>query len=364
MEDEVQKPEPGVKKAWPLFMSWVGSASALIGLFVTLAGGVTWLISHHRQETERQAKMALAEAQENQGEYPAAIQSYGDILKSDSSYRPALDQQLNAAMLWVENFSVLVREDQSATDLAAPALDQILAVLDSGLTRAKGSQAADVQAHLGWAHWLNQHIAEREFGSAAEQNFHAALASDPSNVYANAMLGNWMLQTGGNFNEAIQHFDTAVSTGKARPFVRKLQLGGLIYHETPGARAEMFKAANDMRKGSEQLDEDSKRRILAFCCDPAITDHAQLVESLSAVSGDQAWKTYRWLDDKQGQAPLTGTHLLVRDFIEANLLEISGKREESLQKYRLLQRQLPSQGSTMKKSVAGAIARLSHSQNT
>jgi tetratricopeptide (TPR) repeat protein len=364
MEDEVQKPEPGVKKAWPLFMSWVGSASALIGLFVTLAGGVTWLISHHRQETERQAKMALAEAQENQGEYPAAIQSYGDILKSDSSYRPALDQQLNAAMLWVENFSVLVREDQSATDLAAPALDQILAVLDSGLKRAKGSQAADVQAHVGWAHWLNQHIAEREFGSAAEQNFHAALASDPSNVYANAMLGNWMLQTGGNFNEAIQHFDTAVSTGKARPFVRKLQLGGLIYHETPGARAEMFKAANDMRKGSEQLDEDSKRRILAFCCDPAITDHAQLVESLSAVSGDQAWKTYLWLDDKQGKAPLGGSQLLVRDFIEANLLEISGKREESLQKYRLLQRQLPSQGSTMKKSVAGAIARLSHSQNS
>ena len=364
MKDEVQKPELVVKKAWPLFMSWVGSASALIGLLVTLAGGVTWFVGHHRHQAERQAKMALAEAQEKQGEYQASIQSYADILETDSFYRSARDQQLNTAMLWVENFSVLVPEDQSAAGLAAPALDKILAVLDSGLTRAKGSQAADVQAHLGWAHWLNQHIAEREFGSAAEQNLRAALALNPSNVYANAMLGNWMLQTGGNFAEAIQHFDIAISTGKVRPFVRRLQLGGLIYHDTIGARAELFKAANDMRRSSEPLDEENKRRILAFCCDPAITDHAKLVESLSAVSGDQAWKTYLWLDDRQEESPLDRTQLLVRDFIEANLLEISGRRQESLQKYRLLQRQLASQGSTMKNSVNAAIARLSHSQST
>jgi tetratricopeptide (TPR) repeat protein len=364
MEDQVQRPELSIKKAWPLFMSWVGSASALIGLFVTLVGGVTWFVGHHRHQAERRAKMALAQAQAKQGEYRASIQSYGDILESDSFYRPALDQQLNTAMLWVENFSVLVPEDQSAAGLAAPALDKILVILDSGLTRATGSQAADVQAHIGWAHWLNQHIAEREFGSAAEQNLRAALASNPSNVYANAMLGNWMLQTGGNFAVAIQHFDTAISTGEVRPFVRRLQLGGLIYHDAIGARAELFKAANDMRSGSEPLDEENKRRILAFCCDPAITDHAELVESLSAVPGDQAWETYLWLDDRQEESSLDRTPLLVHDFIEANLLEISGKRQESLKKYRLLQRQLTNQGSTMKTRVDAAIARLSHSQNT
>jgi tetratricopeptide (TPR) repeat protein len=342
----------------------VGSASALIGLFVTLAGGVTWFVSHHRHQAERQGKMALAQAQSKQGEYSASIQTYADILKTDSSYRPAIDQQLNTAMLWAENFSVLAREDQSAAGLAGPALDQIMVILDAGLTRAKGSQAADVQAHIGWTHWLNQHIAEREFGSAAEQNFRAALALSPSNVYANAMLGNWMLQTGGNFTEAIQHFDTAVSSGNVRPFVRRLQLGALIYHDTTGARAALFKAANDMRIGSEPLDEENKRRILTFCCDPAITDHAKLVESLSAVPVDQAWKTYLWLDDGQEEAPVERTRLLVRDFIEANLLEISGKRQESLQKFRILQHQLASQGSTMKKSVDAAIARLSHGQNT
>jgi tetratricopeptide (TPR) repeat protein len=359
MGEEIQKAESGAKRAWPRVMSWVGGTTALIGLFASLAGGVTWVINHHKQQREREARMALAQAQATQGEYQASVESYGDILKADATYRPALDQQLNVTMLWVENFGIPAREDQNAADLSAPALDQIFAILDSGLARTKGSRAADVQAHIGWAHWLNQHIAEREFGPAAERNLRAALVSDPSNVYANAMLGNWMLQTRGGFNEAIQHLNTAVSTGKARPFVRGLQIGGLIYLDTKGARAELIKAANDMRKAGEPLDEDDKRRILGFCCDPTVTDHAELVESLSAVPQDEAWKTYLWLDDVQGESGPERAHLEVREFIEANLLEISGKRQESLEKYRQLHRELLNRGSTMQESVDAAIARLS-----
>src|SRR5208337_4051971 len=138
-------------------------------------------------------------------------------------------------------------------DVSAPELDEIFRILDAGLTRAKGSQSADLQAHLGWAHWINQHIAEREFGPAAEQNLRAALLSDPSNVYANAMLGNWMLQNGENFSEAVHFLEVAASTGKERPFVRRLQLGGLINLDQPGARAELVKVANEMRISGEDL---------------------------------------------------------------------------------------------------------------
>lgn len=99
---------------------------------------------------------------------------------------------------------------------SAPALEKIMTILDAGPTRMGGSQAADVKAPIGWTHWLNQHIAQREFGPAAGQNLRAALASDPSNVYANAMLGNWLLQNRKSFTEAIRHLDVAVSTGKAQ----------------------------------------------------------------------------------------------------------------------------------------------------
>src|SRR5277367_5960288 len=168
--------------AGSLIMSWVGGATALIGLLGSLAGGVTWFVNHHRQQAARQAKMAVALTELNQQEYQAAVQSYGDILKDAPLNRPALDGQLSAAMLWVENFRVVAREEQNAADISAPALDQIMATLDAGLARTKGSQAADVQAHLGWAHWLNQHVAEREYGAAAEQNLRAALQLDNTNV--------------------------------------------------------------------------------------------------------------------------------------------------------------------------------------
>ena len=253
MADENSNVVAKVEKAWPSMMTFVGSATALIGLFASIAGGITWLVSHHRHSTERDTKMALAQAQVKQREYQAAVESYGAILKEDPLYRPAIDRQLDTAFLWDENFSVLIREGQNASDLAGPGLDELMSILDAGLARTKGTQLADVQAHIGWVHWLNQHIAEREFGNAAEQSFGAALATDPMNVYANAMLGNWELQNGRKFEDAIQHFDMAVETGKARPFVRSLQLGGLIHLESKGARREAVKAANDMRKSGESL---------------------------------------------------------------------------------------------------------------
>ena len=356
MGREIENAEQGVKRAWPLVISWVGGVSALIGLFASIAGGVTWFVSHHKQAVERQARMALAQAQARQGEYQASVQTLADILKSNALYRPALDQQLNTAMLWVEDFHVATRSDQNSAELAAPALDQILAILDFGLVRTKGSQAADVQAHIGWAHWLNQKIAEREFSSVAEQDLRSALTADPSNVYANGMLGNWMLQNGGSLTEAVQHFNVAVSTGKARPFVRALQLGGLIGLDEKGDRTELMKIANDMRKSNETIDNHYRKSILDTCFDPIITDHGELLECLSAVPPDEAWKTYLWLDNK----PRDGqSDSLVHDFVEANLFEITGKKQESLVKYRLLRQELNNGLGTMKNSVDAAITRLS-----
>jgi len=356
MEKDSQQAEPSARKPWPVFMGWVGNTTALIGLFASLAGGVAWFVNHHRQKEEYQAKIALAQAQAKQEEYQASLQTYAEILKADPLDRSALDLQLNTAMQWTEDFHAPDLEGKSPAEQAASALDEILPILDSGLSRAKGSQAADVQAHIGWAHWLNQHIAHREFGSAAEQNFRGALATDPSNVYANAMLGNWMLQKRASFTEAVQHLDIAVSTGKARPFVRELQLGGLIYLDQPGARAELIKAVDQMRTSNEPIDEGTKRRILAFCFDSAVRDHAELVESLSGVPPDESWKTYLWLDDNAEGSQFQAT---AHDFIHANVLELQGNRQEALDTYRLLARKLKNEPGPMKSSVDAAIARLS-----
>jgi tetratricopeptide (TPR) repeat protein len=354
----MQRQTPEKRNTVKLIMSWVGGITAVIGLVASLSGGLRWFENHHKQKTELAAQIALAQSQAAQGEYEASVRTYQGILKEDPLNEQAQEEQLNATMLWVENFHVLGRDDRNAAELAASQLDEIMPVLDAGLTRSKGSRAADVQAHLGWAHWLNWHIAEREFGPAAEQNLRGALKLDQSNVYANAMLGNWMLQTNGSFPEAISHFATAVATGKARPLVRSMQLGGLTNNDRHGARAELVKAVNDMRKNGEEIDDSEKRRILAFCYNPALTDQAELSESLSAVPQDEAWKTYLWLDDKPDDETNT-SQAVTREFINADLLEISGKRPESLAKYRLLQQELNSQPGTLKNRVDEAVKRLS-----
>ena len=240
---------------------------------------------------------------------------------------------------------------------AAIALDEIFPILDAGLTRSKGSpDTADIQAHIGWAHWLNQHIAEREFGTAAEDDLRTALGLDPTNVYANAMLGNLILLKGGSFSEGIQHLNSAVATGRDRPFVRKLQLGALIYLDQKGARAALVKAVADMRRSGEPLEESTKRRIFGFCFDPVTVDSSELNESLSAIPPDETWKTYLWLynmpEDTRGQQEVHRLHF--RKFARARW-----KRKESLEKYRLLQQQMTDQPGSFKNSVDAAIARQS-----
>jgi tetratricopeptide (TPR) repeat protein len=344
---------------WKTVMAWVGGASAILGLIGALTGWFHTFSNAHTQSAEVKALMATADGQSKQGEYEAAVKTYGQILKSDPVNSEVLDSQLNATMAWVDNFQVLVPEGQTATSAAGQQLDEIMPILDAGLARSKGTRAADVEAHLGWAHWLNWHVAEREYKATAEKDLRAAVELDKNNVYANAMLGNWMLQNHGNFAEAIGHLNTAVATGKDRPLVREMQIGGLLHDEVPGARAELFKAVDDMRKNNEPLDEETKHRILGWCCEAAMSSDAELKESLTAVPRDEAWKTYQWLDDAPAED--AKSKALTQEFIHARLLEFTGDGAGALAIYRALQQELKGTNMVIADNVDEAVKRLGKS---
>ena len=363
MSNEAAAPKTLSDRFWTFLMSWTGRVTAIAGLCATVAGGTTWVVTHHRQQQARAAQLALAQTQAAQGDYEASVETYAAILKADPLDRMAQDSELNVAMLWAENFNVFVPEGKSATEQAGRALDEMTPILESGLTRSAGGRAADVRAHLGWAHWLNQHIAEREFGDSAEQDFRAALAADPANVYANAMLGNWMLQNGGDFPTAVQHLRAAAATSKSRPFVRQLQIAGLAgRYDEAGTRAELVKVANAMRAGGEPLNPGDKRRVFGICCDVGETSHAELLESLSAVPPHDAWQTYLWLEGPGLTGSPDPLRELTHDFIQANLLEISGQSAQALEEYRALKQKLRAQpGASLNNAVDAAVKRLSHS---
>jgi tetratricopeptide (TPR) repeat protein len=260
------------------------------------------------------------------GEYEAAYRTGVQAVKVDPASESARNQEADAAMRWLEHYSIVGGEGTNIAEIAAGQLAEMLSVLDAAFSRIsdKGPRAADILAHIGWAHWLNQHIAEKEFGSLAEDSLRQAIRIDPSNVYANAMLGNWLLQKNSSFDEAMKCFSVALASGRERPLVRSMELGGLLYNDAPGAPIEVVKALNDMRKTNEKLEDRYRTRFLSVDFDPTDSDE-YFASLLTAVPPDDAWKTYLWLDTDGGRDP---THIK-RDFVRARVLELEGKNADA-----------------------------------
>ena len=317
----------------------LAAVAALLAILAFVAANLglgPWRASHERKLQITQL-LKTASTQLSESEYPSAFQSYQQTLAVDPTNQTALDGQVDSAMLWLQNFHVPTPEGQKSEDIAAPWLAQMKTVLEAGLARSNGKdkRAADIVAHMGWLHWMNEKIAFKEFGNA-QRYFVQALAIDSSNVYAHAFFGNWLLQTNGDSAQAIKHFESALATKTHRDFVRTMQLGGLYENDAPGMRAEFVRALNEVRVNNEPLDPNLRARV-SYLYSPTVSDANELRETLTAVPPDDAWKTFVWLnpvrpDDKEPP--------VLRDFIQASLAEISGDRAKALVEFKALDQML------------------------
>jgi hypothetical protein len=136
--------------------------------------------------------------------------------------------------------------------------------------------------------------------------------------------------------------------------VRTFELGGLIYLDHKGACAAQVRVANAMRKDGEPIDDGDKSRILGFCFSSTLHDREEWMESLTAVSPDEEWATYQWLDVN----PDADIGHMQRRFVEASLLEVSGNRAGALDKFQTLQKELANAPGSLKNQVDAAVHRL------
>jgi hypothetical protein len=342
----------------PLLWSAGVAVVTTAAIVASMTAGVgPWRGSRERRERIAQL-LQTAATQSRQTEYESAFDSFQQLLGLDPTNHAALDGQVDAAMLWLEHFHVLVGEGQRAEDLAGPPLARLKNVLEAGLARTRGedTRAADVLAHLGWAHWLNEKIAFKEFGGA-EPVFRQSLAIEPSNVYANAMMGNWLLQTHGDGAAAIRHFQTALAKGTQRPLVRSMQVGGLLHNDDPGMRAELIRVLNQMRANEEPLDAGTRSRA-RYVYDVTSAQGTEYHDVLTAVPPADNWKTYEWLSPG---APADAVERSRRDFVQASLEEFSGDRAAAATAFKSLLPSLKAQNMSyrMIDYAQAAIARLS-----
>jgi tetratricopeptide (TPR) repeat protein len=226
---------------------------ALAALVLLGAGG--WLgVSAY---LERSALAAQASALLRQGKlladganYAAAWEALERAGAIAQNSREVADAQEQLAMQWLRNASSL----QLPGGLKAIA-DKVGPVLSRGATGANTQRSADLLAHMGWADFLR--LRGGMSGLDPAQYYRRALAIDPDNVFAHALLGFDILVRGSrSLAEAKQHFDSALKSGRELEYARRIQIAGLLFYSNPEQEIECVRVANDIRSRREALPTD------------------------------------------------------------------------------------------------------------
>jgi tetratricopeptide (TPR) repeat protein len=346
----------------------IAAITAVIGLITGLSGLVGPLKGWWTVDRETKTMLAAAQRQAELGENSVAFDTYSEILKTKPNNQAALHGRVDVTLRLIEYFYVgSVRSNNRETDEGnqkkRALLDHISPVLEASLSSGKSYRDADVVAHLGWLNFLKMRV-ENEDG-IVEENLRRALQMEPGNVFANAMLGEWLLDTNSKMDEARPYFATALKSGKERTFVRERELRSMIYDDNAGVRAELIRVANDMRKNGEPISDEDRSRIHSYFV-PVVTDDAELREALTAVPPDEAMATYDWLaqsSSSSSNSDSTSYKSVEREFVLANLAEDTGKKNEALQQFKQLQQEinkLKMEGSVAER-VNAAVKRLSRS---
>ena len=333
-----QNTEP--KLSTKKLLVWVASASAVIGLIA----GVYNLYGPARDQfadsAETKAAIRQAQAQYDEADYPGALKAYSEILQKHPRNKTAGEGRLQAAMGRVRNYSVTAPEDDKGVALRADAeLSEIIRLLEPAAAGATGTRGSDVTAHLGWAHFLKFRIAQNDSFENTEPYLRKAHELDGLDVYANAMLGNWLLQTHrGRVHEGSAYLRTAVehSAKEKKSWARRFQLGALIHNDNPGAHRELAMVANEMRKSGERLNSAMKRDILLIYA-PAVTRLAELDEVLSVGPPEEMWATYSWLAD-DGESADAEWKKVKSQFNLARMQELAGRPQEARLQYEQIER--------------------------
>jgi hypothetical protein len=339
-QDHVQKEQPHTKA--DTFKKWLGLAAGVLSLGSATVG----VLKTQSNMTERGhvavEQLAAGRLQQKVGDYSHAWESFQRAAKAADGDGPIAtllggsgkeqaqvrQAQEDLAMEWLRNASATEGHP------FAEVVDKAVPVLSAAVGGAIGARKADILAHLGWAYYLKQREGDTQV--APLSSFRDAVAADPSNPYANAFWGRYLLWNHGRpwqtgpVPEAQQHFATALGSGRERALVRQLQLAALFGDSSDEAEAAWWQTVDEMRKGGEPVDAHTQREMVKKYFVAPNSDH-QIERLLGLVSPAEHVELTRWLL-QTGQLD-EGDTLAVRANM-AIALGAAGRPEEALAAWR------------------------------
>lgn len=292
--------------SWPArALKWIGVVTAVISLLLGIRQLTTWMSDVYSRQREADTLVEVARQQASRQDFPAAWASL-DRAAQVRAGEAVDDARVDIAFAWLQDarpgpgqrFAVI-------TDAVTPALDR-------ALVSAQGERRAELLAHLGWVTFLR--LRDGHDGDPAAR-YQEALAIDADNVFANAMLGHWLLwRSADQMETARKHFDAALAmAGDRRTFVRQLQLAALRNRNEAGD-AELLRVANEMRTRNERLDAGAAD-YMYWIFTMRYRPNAPRTSRVSTVPDAELAATYDWVVDASPSAQRSA----VRDSVRAAL---------------------------------------------
>jgi tetratricopeptide (TPR) repeat protein len=344
-------------------LKWVGGATAILSLvfavqqFIRPFGDV-------RDERRQVAELyKVGKAQQDAGDYASAWASFEQAAKHaeaggqfakligslNREQRMSRQAEEDLAMAWLED--VRAPEGKTFSEI----VDKLVPVVTRAAAGASGVRKGDLLGHLGWAYFLKARDTSSRLDEPVrvtiERHYREALAADPGNPYAHAHWGHLIFWSGQNPDDARSHFSAAVASGRAVPYVRRIQLAALWDADDRGLFLE---AVNDMVKNRENVTGrtvDRVRGVYYFA-----VDDAEKFRRLAArvPPTEQITMIRRLFYDGKVEPKEDAT-------LEASLAmlqEAAGVRDEALQTWLRMRSWLPSD-SVWRGRADASIARLS-----
>lgn len=340
-------------------LKWVGGITAFLSLIFALHQFILLVADVRERQRDITELYKAGKLQQGAADYQAAWTSFEQAArKADSGgqlskltgqlgeeRRKIREAQEDIAMEWLQN--VILSQNQTFADV----VDPLVPVLMRGVLNATGTRKADIFAHLGWSYFLRSRDGHAR--QDPEAQYRQALEIDPANPYAHVHWGHWKLWRGGALEDAREHFSSAVASGRARPYVRRIELAALRNRGKDGD-AETLRVVNDMIKNNEKVDVNTRSHVHAIYYS-ALNSDKNFQRLIAAVPATEQIAMIRALFY---DADFNPSKIPTREASLAMLQEAAGLRDEALKTWLAVRSDLPTNTSVTVRADA-SIKRLS-----
>jgi tetratricopeptide (TPR) repeat protein len=341
---------PNRWKTFADILKWVGGIAAVISLVIGITN-LNKVLSNWREKKEAVSELVEAtRIRKGSNDYEGAWHLIEEALKLDPASEEARDVQVRLAMEWVRSKRMYYLDRKKSIGK----IEKLLPSLYRGAASSNSVFKSDVLAHIGWAEWIRQK--GEMFHLDVKRQFSTALEIDPQNMYANTMMGHWLLAKRSDFRDnwenidtAMKHFAVAIDGNRDRDYVRYWQIRGLLSLPDRKGIKPVLELVNAMRENNENLNWAACEMIIVifrrlYTWRDDETSEKELAKLVSFLNPEDLLATYIWLTrevnfEEKINIPYR-INVFTHKFIIARLTEATGNYEEALKQYRSVIAQL------------------------